>query len=85
MADQTKAGGGEVAEGGQGPELGTRFSAEEIHDNILKASEDEMDRPLVELGLSGLAAGLSIGFSFLAAALLCSRVSPENRPIATAV
>jgi formate/nitrite transporter FocA (FNT family) len=84
MADEKKTGGGEAV-AAKGPEVGTRFSAEEIHENILKASEDEMDRPLVELGLSGLAAGLSIGFSFLAAALLCSRVSPDNRPIATAV
>jgi len=84
VADEDKGGGSTPADASKGPEVGTRFSAEEIHENILKASEDEMDRPVAELALSGLAAGLSIGFSFLAAALLSTRVSVESRPLAEA-
>jgi formate/nitrite transporter FocA (FNT family) len=52
------------------PRVGTRFSAEEMHDSILEAAEEEMERPASELLLSGLAAGLGIGFSFLAVAFL---------------
>jgi formate/nitrite transporter FocA (FNT family) len=43
-----------------------------------------MDRPAGELALSGLAAGLSIGFSFLGAALLSTRVAVDSRPLAEA-
>jgi formate/nitrite transporter FocA (FNT family) len=67
------------------PQVGTRFSAEEMHDNIVAAAEDEMERPAGELVLSGLAAGLGIGFCFLAVAFLSSHLAPERRTIAAAV
>jgi formate/nitrite transporter FocA (FNT family) len=64
---------------------GTRFTADEIHDNILKAAEGELERPVTELGLSGLAAGLGIGFSFLLVALLGEHMGPRHHAIAAAI
>jgi formate/nitrite transporter FocA (FNT family) len=57
------------------PETGTRLSAIEIHDNVLGSAEEELDRPAAALFYSALAAGLTIGFSFLAGAFL-QHVSP---------
>lgn len=65
------------------PRVGTRLSAEEMHDNILEAAEEEMERPASELVLSGVAAGLGIGFCFLAVAFACSFVPANFRPLAT--
>ncbi|MDQ4081176.1 MAG: formate/nitrite transporter family protein [Gemmatimonadota bacterium] len=48
------------------PKAGTRFSATEIHDNVFGSAEDEAKRPARSLLWSALAAGLVIGFSFLA-------------------
>jgi formate/nitrite transporter FocA (FNT family) len=59
---------------------GTRLSAAEIHDNVVVAADEEMRRPAVELALSGLQAGLMIGFSLLAAAYLASLVGPNAAP-----
>jgi formate-nitrite transporter family protein len=67
------------------PQAGTRYSAEEVHENVLDAAEDELDRPALELTYSGVAAGLAIGFSWLATALVSSRMSPENHAIAAAL
>lgn len=67
------------------PETGTKYSAEEVHRNVLEAAEDELERPALELAYSGLAAGLAIGFSFLAAAFLVGRMRPENHAVATAI
>jgi formate-nitrite transporter family protein len=67
------------------PEEGTRFTADEIHKNVLEAAEGELERPISELTLSGLAAGLGIGFSFLAVAMLASHMAPENHAIAAAI
>jgi len=67
------------------PSAGTRLSAEEIHENILKEASEELDRPAVDLAMSGLASGLSIGFSFLAVALLIPRMGVENHAIASAI
>lgn len=53
-----------------GPQVGTRYTTEEIHENISKAAKEEMDRPVGELLWSGLASGLLIGFSFLGVAFL---------------
>jgi formate/nitrite transporter FocA (FNT family) len=47
------------------PESGTRLSAAEIHDNVLGAAENELERSTPALLWSSLAAGLAIGFSFL--------------------
>ena len=69
----------------ESPQEGTRFTAEEIHENIVKAAEGELERPIGELGLSGLAAGLGISFSFLAVAMLGSHFAPEHRPVAAAI
>jgi formate/nitrite transporter FocA (FNT family) len=67
------------------PKTGTTYSAEEIHQHVLEGAEDELERPASELGLSGFAAGLAIGFSFLAVSLVSSRMSPENHAIAAAL
>lgn len=68
-----------------GPQVGTRYSAEEIHENIVQAADEEMDRPAMELSFSGFSSGLSIGFSFLAVAVLSARMSPDLRDIAAAI
>jgi formate-nitrite transporter family protein len=57
------------------PEKGTRLSAVEIHDNILASASEDAERPSVSLLWSSLAAGLVIGFSFLACAFLSSLAS----------
>jgi formate-nitrite transporter family protein len=68
-----------------GPEVGTRFSAEEIHDNVAEAAEEELDRPATELMWSALASGLLLGFSFLTVGFLTSLVPEPLHPLATAV
>jgi formate/nitrite transporter FocA (FNT family) len=50
------------------PEEGTRLTAAQIHENVLRPAEHEIRRPAEALFLSALAAGLVIGFSPLAAA-----------------
>ena len=67
------------------PQVGTRFSAEEIHENVSKAATEELERPASELVWSSLASGLLIGFSFLASAFLSSLVPEPLRPAATAL
>lgn len=68
-----------------GPELGTRYSAAEIHENIVEQAEEELERPARELALSGLASGLLIGFSFLGVALLSSHMAVADHAIAAAI
>jgi formate-nitrite transporter family protein len=58
------------------PEEGTRLSAREIHENILRPAEHEIRRPAAALLWSSLASGLVIGFSPLAAAF-ASEVAAE--------
>ncbi|HJR51318.1 MAG TPA: formate/nitrite transporter family protein [Gemmatimonadales bacterium] len=58
------------------PEEGTRLTAAQIHENVLRPAEHEIRRPAAALLLSALAAGLVIGFSCLAAAFAAS-VVPE--------
>lgn len=70
---------------GSGPQVGTRFSAEEIHDNVSEAAKEELDRPASELIWSSLASGLLLGFSFLAVAFATSLVSPAYHALATAI
>jgi formate/nitrite transporter FocA (FNT family) len=48
------------------PETGTRLSALEIHENIRAPAVEELERPASSLLFSSLAAGMLIGFSFLA-------------------
>jgi formate/nitrite transporter FocA (FNT family) len=59
------------------PEAGTRLSAAEIHDNVLGPAEDELKRSALSLLWSSLAAGLTIGFSFLLGAFAQTLV-PER-------
>jgi len=73
------------ASGSAAPQVGTRFSAEEIHDNVLEAAEEELDRPASELVWSALASGLLLGFSFLTVAFLTSLVPPAYKEVMTAL
>jgi formate/nitrite transporter FocA (FNT family) len=66
------------------PESGTRLTAVEIHENIREPGEKEIQRPAAALLLSALAAGLVMGFSFLASAFASELVSPEHRRAAAA-
>lgn len=67
------------------PGAHTRLSALEIHENVRRSAEDELDRPARALWWSALNAGFTIAFSFLAAAYLVG-VAPERyRTLATAV
>jgi formate/nitrite transporter FocA (FNT family) len=68
-----------------GPQVGTRFSAEEIHDNVSEAAKEELDRPASELIWSALASGLLLGFSFLTVAFLTSLVPAAYHTLVTAV
>src|SRR3954471_21115896 len=70
---------------GSGPQVGTRFSAEEIHDNVSEAAKEELDRPASELIWSSLASGLLLGFSFLSVAFATSLVPPAYHTLATAI
>ena len=54
----------------------TAISAHIVHDAILQEGEDELKRPTSALAWSALAAGLSMGFSFVAEGLLHSML-PE--------
>lgn len=70
----------EQAENGAAPELTERqleeaqdrtsVSAVVVHEAIRFDGEEELDRPVASLAWSGLAAGLSLGFSFSCEALL---------------
>jgi len=57
------------------PEEGTRLTAAQIHENVLRPAEHEIRRPAAALLLSSLAAGLVIGFSPLMAAF-AAHVAP---------
>jgi formate/nitrite transporter FocA (FNT family) len=59
------------------PEVGTRLSAAEIHDNVLGPAEEEMDRPASALLWSAFASGLTIGFSFVGGAYAETLASPR--------
>ncbi len=50
------------------PEEGTRLTADQIHENVLRPAEQELLRPTGELLWSAFASGLVIAFSCLAAA-----------------
>jgi formate-nitrite transporter family protein len=70
---------------GSAPQVGTRFSAEEIHENVSEAAKEELERPASELVWSSLASGLLLGFSFLATAFLRSIFPPELHAAAAAL
>jgi formate/nitrite transporter FocA (FNT family) len=48
-----------------------------VYETIRREGEDELQRPAAALAWSGLAAGLSMGFSFIAEALLASRLPDQ--------
>jgi formate/nitrite transporter FocA (FNT family) len=56
----------------QEAEKRSSISASIVHEAVRKQGEDELARPVSALAWSGLAAGLSMGFSFLAEAILHS-------------
>lgn len=56
-----------AGEGVEEPRQGTRLTAHQIHENVRRPAEEEMRRPASALLASSLAAGMLIGFSFLAA------------------
>jgi formate/nitrite transporter FocA (FNT family) len=59
------------------PSRGTALSAPEIHDNVLGAAQEELERSTTSLFWSAFAAGLTIGFSFLAGAF-AARHAPDH-------
>lgn len=70
----------EKREAEDGPQIGTRLSAEEIHENIQRAAEEEMRRPFRELLWSSIAAGLTIGFSIVTPAFLTTLPGERYHP-----
>jgi formate/nitrite transporter FocA (FNT family) len=67
------------------PEAGTRLSAAEIHDNVLGPAEDEMERSAMALLCSAMAAGLTIGFSFLVGGFAQTLVAERYAHVASGV
>jgi formate-nitrite transporter family protein len=53
------------------------IGAHVVYETIRREGEEELRRPAAALAWSGLAAGLSMGFSFIAEALLESRLPPQ--------
>ena len=74
-----KGGGGH----GGSPKAGTRLTALEIHDNIIRPGEAELQRATSSLFFSSLGSGLAIGFSFIAGGYVMSLAS-ERYAIAAA-
>jgi formate/nitrite transporter FocA (FNT family) len=66
------------------PEAGTLYSASEMHDHVMEAAEEELQRPFSELFISSVASGLLVSFSFLAAAFLAQQGSPAHRELLVA-
>lgn len=67
------------------PPTGTRFTAEEIYENVREAATEELKRPVAALFWSALAAGLTIGFSFVAGAYLTTLVAEPYKVSAAAI
>jgi formate-nitrite transporter family protein len=60
----------------------TSVSANVVHEAIRHDGEEELNRPLSALAWSGFAAGLSMGFSFVAQALFRTYLPAEQwRPL----
>jgi len=74
------AAGGEASE----PQS-TRLTAGQIYDNVRVAAQQELRRPAAALFWSAIAAGLTIGFSFLAGAYLMALVPAAFSGAATAL
>lgn len=71
--------------GSSGPQVGTRFTAAEIHENIRRAADEEMRRPAGELVWSSISSGMLIGFTFLAVAFLEPFFPGERHRLASAL
>jgi len=57
-----------------------------VYETIRREGEEELKRPTAALAWSGLAAGLSLGFSFLAEALLTAHLPDQTwRPLITSL
>ena len=56
---------------------GTRATAEEIHENVLKDAKKELEKSIPSLAWSGLGAGLAISFSTLGGSFLASVAPPH--------
>jgi formate-nitrite transporter family protein len=64
----------------------TSISAPVVHEAIRQDGEEELRRPVSALAWSGLAAGLSMGFSFVAEGLIHCHLPPSPwRPLLTSV
>ncbi len=74
-----------MAERAERESTGTRMTAIEIHDNVLVAAEEELRRPASELVCSGIAAGLTMGLSFLAGAYLTTLAPPGSAHAVAAI
>ena len=62
----------------------TSVKASVVHETIRQDGEEELQRPLAAIAWSGLAAGLSMGFSFVGEALLQSYLPDTSwRPLIT--
>src|SRR5271170_996181 len=58
------------------------IGANVVYETIRREGEDELQRPAAALAWSGLAAGLSMGFSFIAEGLLMARLPDQPwRPL----
>ena len=64
---------------------GTRYSAEEIYENVHEAADEELKRPAAELAWSAIASGMLISFSFLAVAFLTPHFPPSMHAVAAAI
>jgi formate/nitrite transporter FocA (FNT family) len=69
------------SESGTEPSAGTLFSAAEMHDHVVEAAEEELERPFRELLISSVASGLLVSFSFIAGAFLVSQGSEAHKPL----
>lgn len=76
-ADGGQGGGSGGGERNTQPKTGTRLSAVEIHDNIIRPGEAELQRATSSLFFSSLGSGLAIGFSFIAGGYVMSLVGPQ--------
>ncbi|MFZ0590767.1 MAG: formate/nitrite transporter family protein [Bryobacteraceae bacterium] len=64
----------------------TSVSIDVVHEAIRHDGEEELKRPVTALAWSGLAAGLSMGFSFVGQALLRAHLPDETwRPLVVAL
>lgn len=64
---------------------GTRLTAEQIHENVRGPAEEELERGALPLLFSSLTAGMLMGFSLLAAALLSHHSPPDLAPLLAAL